>query len=167
MTIQSTWSPVVLKLSTSPHPHQHLIPIHLYFVQSPGGLVARMQCFHPQGLGSHQGRCVFWSFPGGANDKKNLPPNTGDIRNAGLITGSGRSLGGGNGNPLQYSCLENPMDRGAWCPTVHEVAKSQTWLKWLSTHAYLYFLLSKQYLRLLICILLIVGTLIYLCIFNY
>ena len=44
----------------------------------------------------------------------------------GLIPGSGRSPGEGNGNPLQYSCLENPMDRGAWWATVHGVAKSQT-----------------------------------------
>ena len=46
--------------------------------------------------------------------EKNLPANAGDIRNAGLIPGSERSPGGGHGNPLQYSCLENPMDRGAW-----------------------------------------------------
>ena len=45
---------------------------------------------------------------------KNLPANTGDLRDVGLITGSGRSPGGGNGNPLQNSCLENPTDRGAW-----------------------------------------------------
>ena len=45
---------------------------------------------------------------------KNLPAKAGDIRDEGLIPGSGRSLGGGNGKPLQYSCLENPMDRGAW-----------------------------------------------------
>ena len=45
---------------------------------------------------------------------KNLPANAGDIRDAGSIAGSGRSPGGGQGNPLQYSCLENPMDRGAW-----------------------------------------------------
>ena len=45
---------------------------------------------------------------------KNLPANAGDARDLGLIPGSGRSLGGGNGNPLQYSSLENPMDRGAW-----------------------------------------------------
>ena len=44
---------------------------------------------------------------------KNLPANAGDIRNGGLISGSGRPAGGGHGNPLQYSCLENPMDRGA------------------------------------------------------
>ena len=65
---------------------------------------------------------------------KNLPANTGDVRDVGLIPGSGRSLGGGQGNPLQYSWLENPMDRGAWQTTVHGVAKSQTQLKRLSTH---------------------------------
>ena len=54
----------------------------------------------------------------------NAPANAGDIRDAGSIPGSERSPGGGHGNPLQYSCLENPMDRGAWQPTVHRVAKS-------------------------------------------
>ena len=48
---------------------------------------------------------------------KNLPANTGDVRDAGSIPGSGRSLEEGNGNPLQYSCLENPMERGAWRAT--------------------------------------------------
>ena len=48
-----------------------------------------------------------------------------DIRDLGSITGSGRSPGGGHGNPLQYSCLENPMDRGAWRATDHMVTKSQ------------------------------------------
>ena len=57
---------------------------------------------------------------------KNLPANAGDARDAGLIPGPGRSPRGGNGNPLQYSCLENPTDRGAWWATVHGVAKSQT-----------------------------------------
>ena len=52
----------------------------------------------------------------------------------GLIPGSGRSPGGGHGNPLQYSCLGNPMDRGAWEVTVHGITKSQRWLKRLSTH---------------------------------
>ena len=50
---------------------------------------------------------------------KNPPANPGDIRDKGLIPGSGRSPREGNGNPLQYSCLENPMDRGAWQATVH------------------------------------------------
>ena len=57
---------------------------------------------------------------------KNISANAGDIRDAGSIPQSERSLREGNGNPLQYSCLENPMDRGAWWATVHGVAKSQT-----------------------------------------
>ena len=65
---------------------------------------------------------------------KNLPANAGDMTVAVSIPGSGRSPRGGNGNPFQYSCLENTMDRGAWQATVHGVAKSQTWLKQLSTH---------------------------------
>ena len=52
--------------------------------------------------------------------------NSGDIRDAGLIPGSGRSPGGGHGNPLQHSCLENPMDKGAWRATVQRVTKSDT-----------------------------------------
>ena len=60
-------------------------------------------------------------FPGGSAGR-NSPANAGD---KGLIPGSGRSPGEGNGNPLQYSCLEKPMDRGAWWATVHGVAKSQ------------------------------------------
>ena len=52
--------------------------------------------------------------------------HAGDIRNSTSSPGSGRSPGGGHGNPLQYSCLENPMDRGAWWATVHGVTKSQT-----------------------------------------
>ena len=54
---------------------------------------------------------------------KNLPTNTGNLRVMGWIPGSGRSLGGGNGNPLHYSCLENPMDRGAWQATVSGVTR--------------------------------------------
>ena len=65
---------------------------------------------------------------------KNLPTDAGNVRDEGLIPGVGRSPGGGRGNPLQYSCLENPMDRGAWQVTVHKVAKSWTRLKRLSTH---------------------------------
>ena len=57
---------------------------------------------------------------------KNPPANTGDVRDASSIPGSGRSPGEGNGNPLQYYCLENPMDKDAWQATVHRVAKSQT-----------------------------------------
>ena len=65
---------------------------------------------------------------------KNLPANAGDLTDAGLIPGSGRSPGGGHGNPLQYSCLENPMYREAWRATVHRVAKSRTQVKQLSTY---------------------------------
>ena len=54
---------------------------------------------------------------------KNLPAKAGDIREAGSVSGSGRSPGGGNGNLLQYSCWDNPMDRGAWWATVHGVKK--------------------------------------------
>ena len=57
---------------------------------------------------------------------KNPPANAGDVRDVGWIPGSGRSPGGGHANPLQYSCLENPMDRGAWQATVHGVRKSWT-----------------------------------------
>ena len=57
---------------------------------------------------------------------KNPPANAGNARDMGLIPGSGRFSGGGHGNPLQYSCLENSMDRGTWWATVHEVAKHST-----------------------------------------
>ena len=60
---------------------------------------------------------------------KSEPANVEDTGDVGLIPGPGRSPGGGHGNPPQYSCLENPMDRGAWQATVYRVAKSQTRLK--------------------------------------
>ena len=66
---------------------------------------------------------------------KNSSANAGVIRGSGLIPGSGRSPGRGHGNPLQYSCLENPMDRGAWQATVLRVSKSRARLKWLSTQS--------------------------------
>ena len=66
----------------------------------------------------------------------NPPANAGGIRGAGLTPGSGRFPGEEHGNPLQYSCLENPMFRGAWGATVHGVAKSQTLLKRLSMGPY-------------------------------
>ena len=67
----------------------------------------------------------FVGLPGRLSGKE-LPANTGDL---GSIPGSGRSLGKGNGNPLQYSCLGNPVERGAWRATVHRVAGSQTQLR--------------------------------------
>ena len=57
---------------------------------------------------------------------ENLPANAGDLRDAGSVPGSGKPPGGGRHNPLQYSCLENPMVRGAWWAIIHGVAKSQT-----------------------------------------
>ena len=67
------------------------------------------------------------AIPGGSV-VKNLPANTGDTGEMGSIPGPGRSSEEGNGNSLQYSCLDDPMDRGAWRATVHGVTKSQTHL---------------------------------------
>ena len=64
---------------------------------------------------------------------KNPPANVRDARDVGLIPGSGRSPGEGNGNPIKNSCLRNPMDRGAWWATAHEITKS--WIP-LSTHTH-------------------------------
>ena len=71
---------------------------------------------------------VIWSLwtSQGALVVKNTLANAGDVRDAGSIPGSGRSPGGGRGNPLQYTNLDNPVDRGAWRATVHGVTKSQT-----------------------------------------
>ena len=63
------------------------------------------------------------------------PANAGDTRDTDWVPGLGSSPAGGNGNPLQYSCLENAMDKGAWQATVHRVAKNQTQLKQLPVHA--------------------------------
>jgi len=71
---------------------------------------------------------------------KNPAANEEIVEDAGLIPGSGRSPGGGHGNSLEYSCLENPMDRRAWWATVHRVAKSWTQPKRLSTHPKRYIL---------------------------
>ena len=78
-----------------------------------------------EGTGSAVNFCL--GFPGGTL-VKNPSADAGDTGVLGLIPGSGRCPGVGNGNPLQYSCLENPMDRGAWQTAVHGVTKSQTWL---------------------------------------
>ena len=79
--------------------------------------------------------CVYiWGIPGGLAVKN--PPAMQETR-VEIFPGSGRSSGGGHGNPLQYSCLENPMDRGAWGAKVHRAAKSWTRLKPLNTHRYI------------------------------
>ena len=79
------------------------------------------------------------SFLGGSV-VKNLPANAGDARDTDSIPGLGRSPGIGNGNPLWYSCLENPRDRGAWWAIVHGLA--QSWM-WLSTHAHVKIILRE------------------------
>ena len=66
-----------------------------------------------------------WGFPGGAGGKKNPPANAGGLREVGSVPGWGRAPGGGNGTTPQYSCLENPMDSGAWWATV---IGSQSWI---------------------------------------
>ena len=81
-----------------------------------------------------------WGFPGGT-EVKNLHANARNTRDMDSIPGSGRFPGEGNGNPLQYSCLVNSMDRGAWWAIVHKVAKSQTQL---STHATYYVCAQKS-----------------------
>ena len=77
--------------------------------------------------------CI-WGFPSGSV-VKNLPDKARNTGNTQLIPGSGRSPGGGNGNPLQYSCLKNPVDRGPWQAALHRVTQSWTQLKRLSMHA--------------------------------
>ena len=84
--------------------------------------------------------CVFLGFPGGASGKEPACWCR-DIRDLGSVPGSGRSPGGGHGNPLQYSFLANPLDRGAWRAIVHGVTKSQTQLEHLTT----YILLSSLF----------------------
>ena len=68
-------------------------------------------------------------FPGGTSGKKNPPANARGVRDRGCIPRLGRSLGEGHGNPLQYSCLENPMGRGTCWAIVHRVTQSRTGLK--------------------------------------
>ena len=84
-------------------------------------------------------RCYYWGklgkaqgFPGGPT-VKNPPANTADTGDMGSIPGPGRSPGEGHGNPLQCSCLENPMDRGAWRATVHRVSKQTQLSNWAYT----------------------------------
>ena len=85
------------------------------------------------------------------------------IRDAALIPGWGRAPGGGHGGPLQHSCLENPMDRGAWRATVHRVTKSQTWLNHLawSTHNFVYYIHVHVCVYVYICLCVSVCTLSY------
>ena len=92
-----------------------LVPA-LYGLGSPHAKVSLFVCVTTRGASASQVVMVV----------KNPPANAGDTGDAGSIPGSERSFGEGNGIPLQYSCLDNPMDRGAWWATVHRVAKSWT-----------------------------------------
>ena len=97
---------------------------------SPYALTDGKQSLVPTGLGVEGKSCLPL-----VNGKTwlNSSASTGDLRDLSSIPESGRSSGGGNGNPLQYSCLENPKEREAWWAIVHGVAKSQSQLKQLST----------------------------------
>ena len=99
------------------------------FVSSKGKLKevkALAQASPAHSFTEQMGWC--WGFPGGST-VKNLPANAGDSGDTGSIPGWGRSRGGGHYNPLQHSCLENPMDRGAWQAMVHGVTTSRTHLR--------------------------------------
>ena len=126
----------------------------LFFFHLPGniGYVSKVRCEAGLLLSSPPGPSLFllpkvpwlwishqlsittlYGFPNGLAGKESAW-NAGDTGDTGSNPGSGRSGLEGNGNPLQYSCLENPMDRGAWCITVQRIAKS--WHSWATTHAH-------------------------------
>ena len=90
--------------------------------------------FFPTGKTSHYPLRFTMGLPWWLRGKES-EDNAGDLREMGSVPGSGRFRGRGNSNPLQYSCLENPMDKGAWQATVYRVTKSQTQLEGLSMHA--------------------------------
>ena len=122
-----------LLLENLPHPgiepRSHVSPalqVDSLPVEPPGGFLWLYRKSWKQVVRSSQMMLVV----------KNLPASARHERDACLIPGSRRSPGGGHGNPLQYSCLENPMDGGAWRGTVHNVSKSWTWLKQLSMHSH-------------------------------
>ena len=110
-------------------PIDRLHPCHLIFCSYNFPAITKkyplkLLYFRCHSIFYHNYYLLCFGFPGGSDGKESIC-NVGDL---GLIPGSGRSPGEGNGNPLQYSCLENPMDGGAWQATVHGVAKSQTQL---------------------------------------
>ena len=106
-------------------------------------------CGFPPDTVNKGGPSAFLGFSGGSVGKES-GCNAGDAEDTSLIPRSGRSPGGGHGNPLQYSCLENPMDRGAWWVTVHGVAKRQTRLKQLRSHIHSAFLIMPESWRLVV-----------------
>ena len=97
--------------------------------QSPGSRAHRLNNCDSPALEHRLDSCGAQGLAGSSQIApvvKNLSVNAGDIRDAGSIPGSGRLPGGGHGNPFQYSCLENPMDRGAWQTAVHRITHSRT-----------------------------------------
>ena len=100
--------------------HSSILAWKIPWTEEPGGL----QSMESPRVG-HDRATNTLGFPRGSASKASAC-SAGDTRDLGLILESGKSPGGGSGNPLKYSCLENPMDRGAWWATVHGVAKSQT-----------------------------------------
>ena len=102
--------------------HSHLHPGWV----SPGLLKSLLSGFHAPGFSFFFFFNILLSIFPGAAVLKNPPAHAGDAKDLGSILGSGRSPGVGNGNPLQYSCLENPMDRGAWWATVHGSQRDPT-----------------------------------------
>ena len=125
------WEPSLLSLC-------HCFLVFLFVSASESGSVPGL--FHKALLLLFIGGCRFgesWQRVGASQVVtvvKNPPANAGDIRALGLIPESERSPGGGPGNSLQYPCLENPMNRGAWWATVHRVTKSWIQLNQLSMH---------------------------------
>ena len=123
--------------------HSRVLAWRIPWTREPGRLqsmgskswtqLKQLSTHRPEGIcGSIPGNITSLTSGGASQEAlvvKNPPANAGDVRDASSIPGLGRSPGEGHGNPLQYSCLENPMDRGAWWDTVHGVAKSQTRLK--------------------------------------
>ena len=105
-------------------PHPHLKSVYKIIYRQSGYLSEDSYISASSLSGNHSsGLFTSWGFPGGSNGKEPTA-NEGDTRDAGLTPRSGKSPGGRSGNPLQYSCLENPMDRGAWWATVYRIAES-------------------------------------------
>ena len=125
----SSWLPVGLISQTIPPPQLCIPHTHKYtHIRTPIRMNSPASELHTESNkrgGTWQEGIEAFQVPLVA---KNLPADVGDLRDVGSILGSGRSHGGRNGNPLQYSCLENPMDRGAWWATAHRATKSQTQL---------------------------------------
>ena len=109
----------------------HFTPVKEYTVDSHIWLFTQSSRVHFILKASHSNKQGLPRYP----VVKNLPANERAAGDVSLIPGWGRSSRGGNGNPLQYSCLKNPLDRGAWRATVHRVTKSRKWPKQMNTNA--------------------------------